>query len=40
MLTNPHFSNIVGASGLWIGESSSSTKPYGEAEEVPDADRV
>ena len=37
---NPHFSKGVGAPGLRIGESSSATKPYGEAEELPDAHRV
>jgi hypothetical protein len=37
---NPHFSKEIGASGLRIGESSSATKPYGDAEEFPDADRV
>jgi hypothetical protein len=39
-LANPHISHKVGASGLRIGESSSATKPFGDAEEFPDADRV
>jgi hypothetical protein len=37
---NPHFTKEIGASGLRIGESSSATKPYGDAEEFPDADTV
>jgi hypothetical protein len=37
---SPDFSRGVGASGLRIGESSSATKTYRDAEEVPDADGV
>ena len=37
---SPQISQGIGASGLRIGESSSATKPYGDAEEAPDADRV
>jgi hypothetical protein len=37
---SPHFSKELGASGLRIGESSSATKPYVDAEEFPDAGRV
>jgi hypothetical protein len=39
-ILNPHFSKELGASGLRIGESSSATKPYGDAEEFPDAGTV
>ena len=31
---NPLLSKEIGASGLRIGESSSATKPYGDAEEI------
>jgi len=37
---SPRLYNLTGASGLRIGESSSVRKPFGEAEELPDADRV
>lgn len=37
---SPDFSHDIGASRLWIGESSSATKPYRGAEEFSDADRV
>ena len=35
-----HLSQIDGASGLRIGESTSATKAFRDAEELPDADRV
>jgi 6-phosphogluconate dehydrogenase (decarboxylating) len=37
---SPDISPSVGASGSRIGESSSATKRYGDAGELPDADGV